>query len=315
MQVLDIIKKLTSLSPRQFERESLTAEYICRTLEKKDIVAKIQAFDVAVPDYVDYYLKVDGKRIKCMPTAFKSGKIDKTCDLISSLDFSYEDKGRSNINFNPYCEEISLANFYDSPSLAISRKDVDKIRKAKKIDGWVDVARKIYKSCNILVGNLKDPRNVIFAHYDGFFQGALDNASGPSVCIGMIMNDQSFLRNNLFVFCGAEELSFDKPDYWGRCFRIFENKYFRILHKAKKIIIIDCVGNDDPDVVVNKEIVPLYFPIRAFGELRKRIYVISSAEKDQKWFMSVYHSKSDTIGCIREKYLKMAEKLCIKLCK
>lgn len=313
MQALNIVKKLVSLSPRQFERESLTAEYICKTLAKNGIVAKIQNFNVAVPDYIDYYLKADGKLIKCVPTGFKSGKIDKRCDLISSLDFSYEGKGEANINFNPHCDCISLANYYNSPSVAVSKKDIALIKDAKSIEGFVKVAKKTYISCNILVGNAIRPKNIYFAHYDCFFDGAIDNASGVAVCMSLILNNRKILDDNLIVFCGAEELSFDKPNYWGKCFRVFESRNKTLMKNAKKIIVVDCVGTDKPEIKNDKETVSLFFAKR---ENRKnKIAVITSVERNPEKFMRVYHSKNDCIEGVYEKYLQMTVRKCLSLTK
>lgn len=315
MKSIEIVKNLIEFSPRQFEREEMTKKYIIEILKKNDISFKLQNFHVAVPIFKNYYLKADGREIECLPTCFKSGKISKKCDIISSLDFSYKGSGNRNINYNPHCDGISLANFYDEPSLAISRKDIKIIRNAKKIDGMVEVEKKTYESCNILAGNCKDPKNIIFAHYDCFFKGALDNASGVAVCLDMIIENKNISEDDLIVFCGAEELSFDQPEYWGKCFRVFEDKYELIMKRANKIIIADCVGNGIPEIVINTKVIPLYFPAKALKSMNEKIYVVTSAEREPEKLMSVYHCNFDNIENVDEKYLIRAKKVLLKICK
>jgi hypothetical protein len=313
MKIINIVKKLVSLSPRQFEREEITKNYITDTLEKNRVDFILQSFEVTVPFYKNYYLKADGKNVECFPTCFRSGKIDKKCDLISSLDYAYECNGKNNINYNPSCDNISLPNFYDSPSLAISKKDVKKIEKAKNIEGFVKVEKKKYTSYNILVGNNIKPKNIFFAHYDCFFGGAIDNASGVAVCLSLILENKEILEENLVVFCGAEELSFDKPNYWGKCFRVFEDRNKKIMKSVNKIIVIDGVGTDKPEIKKDEEIVFLCFGKRRND--KNNLFLITSIDENSKKFTKVYHSKNDTIAKVCEKYLQMAVKKCLNIIK
>ncbi|MFZ2970350.1 MAG: hypothetical protein WA063_04335 [Minisyncoccia bacterium] len=313
MKAIEIVKKLISFSPRQFEGEETARNYISGMLSENDIIFTLQNFPVTVPIFKDFYLRADGKEIECLPTCFKSGKISKKSDIISSLVFSYEGSGRSNINYNPHCDCISLANFYDSPSIAVSRKDSERIMNAKSLDGSVEVNKKRYSSCNILAGNIRSPKNIVFAHYDCFFDGAIDNASGVSVCISIILDNREVLKDNLFVFCGSEELSFDKPNYWGKCFRVFECKNRRAMKIAKKIIIVDCVGTDEPEVKKYKQAISLFFAKSKNN--KNKISVITSVERRPREFMKVYHSKRDVVGGVREKYLRLAARKCLNLIK
>jgi hypothetical protein len=313
MEVLKIVKELAGFSPRQFEREEITKNYILEKLNENGIKHKTQDFDVEAPVYEKYFLRADGKEIECVPTSFKGGKISKKSDIISSLDFEYECNGKCNINYNPYCDSISLANFYASPSFAISRRDVDKIRKAKEIEGFINIKIKKYSSCNILVGNAVKPRSIIFAHYDCFFDGVIDNASGVAVCMNMIIENPEVLKDNLFVFCGAEELSFDKPNYWGKCFGVFEKENESIMKKAERIIIVDCVGTDEPELKNDDETVSLFFAKNKND--KKKITIITSVEKNPNKFFKVYHSEKDAIGGVSEKYLQAAVNKCLSLMK
>ncbi len=311
MKAIKIVEKLVSLSPRQFERENLTRDYLTEALKKNDVPFVVQGFKVSVPIYKKYYLKADGRDILCFPTSLKSGKIGKDHDLVSSLDFSYESSSRGNINFNPHCDSISLANFYDAPSVAVSRKDVEKIKNAKIVDGLVEVEKKTFRSYSILVGNRSEPKNVIFAHYDCFFEGAIDNASGVAVCLNMTLKNKEILKENLVVFCGAEELSFDQPDYWGKCFRAFENKNENILNNANRIIIVDCVGTGEPELKNDKQTVSLYFAKNSND--KENIFVVTSVEKDPENFYGVYHSELDGIKGVSEAYLQEAVEKCLSI--
>jgi len=313
MKALEIVEKLVSLSPRQFEREKAARDYIIKTLEKGGNGCKLQNFRTSVPFHGGSYLKADGKKIECIPTSFKGGNITEKWGIISSLDFDYKDKGVFNINFNPYCNSISLANYYDSPSLAVSKRDIAVIKKARNIQGVVKVSRRTYKSYNILIGNIIRPKSIYFAHYDCFFGGAIDNASGVAVCMSMIMQNREILTDNLFVFCGSEELSFDQPEYWGKCFRVFESKNKDIMRNAKKIIVVDCVGTDEPEIKNDKETVYLFFAKKENN--KKKIAVVTSVDRNPDKFMRVYHSKDDRIEGISEKYLQMAVKKCLNLMK
>lgn len=311
MDMIEIVRDLVKLSPRQFERERLTRDYITKKLTDYGIGFVVQDFKVTVPVYAKYYLKADGVNIECLPTSLKAGKIGKDHDLVSSLDFSYEGRGRSNINYNPHSDAISLANFYDAPSLAISRKDADIIRRAKEIDGAVEVRENICRSCNILAGNAEQPKNIIFAHYDCFFEGAIDNASGVAVCLSMMINKRDILKDNLIVFCGAEELSCDKPNYWGKCFGVFEKENRKILQNANKIVIIDCVGTEEPESKNDEMTVSLYYGTNEYN--KSKISVLTSVEKNPEKFYRVYHSCLDRIEDVSEKYLQMTADKCISI--
>lgn len=313
MKAIEIVRKLVGFSPRQFEREKITKNYIVKTLNCGGLRYRLQDFSVLMPVYEKYYLRADGKRIECLPTSLRGGKINAKFDLINSLDYSDKSKSGCNVNYNPHCDHISLANYYNSPSFAVSRKDAKKINESEKVEGFIKIKKKKYTSCNILAGNNRDPRNIIFAHYDCFFDGAIDNASGVAVCMSIISNNREALKDNLFVFCGAEELSFDKPDYWGKCFRVFEMKNKELMKNAEKIVIVDCVGTAAPELKNDDETVSLYFAKKNNG--RKKILVITSVEKKPERFLRIYHSKADKIGKIREKYLQMAVKKCLSIIK
>lgn len=311
MKAIEIVKKLVSFSPRQLEGETLAREYILNILKNKKIDYRLQNFIVQVPVYEKYYLKADGKNINCLPTALMSGKISGKENIVSSLDFSSDPGNLPNINYNPYARAISRPNFYYSPSLAIAAKDITRLDKAKKIEGMVKVKKYLHRSANILVGNAKDPQTISFAHYDGFGGGAADNASGVAICLNAII-DRNIFKKDLIVFAGAEELSFDKPDYWGHGYRVFEKKYKNLMANAKKIFVVDCVGTGKPELSDDPEELPLYFPISGLKAMRGKIFALSSAKPNSRKFFETYHSELDTIGLLKEKYLDAAEQKLIK---
>jgi len=307
---LRFVKKLISFSPRQLKGEKLAGEFIQKTLVDFGVDFKLQNFRVTIPVYKKYYLMADDRKIKCLPAALKSGKIEGKENIISSLDFSSDFCDIPNINYNPYCPEISLANYYFSPSLAIAPRELKRILKAKKISGKVEIQKLNHKSCNILVGNIKVPETISFAHYDSLETGATDNASGTATIMEAVISNPEILKDNLIVFSGAEEVSFDKPDYWGHGFRIFEKKYKKIMRKVKKIIVVDCVGNGRPRLIFEPKDLFLYFPILNLDEFSKKIFIIAGSDKR---LMKVYHSKLDDLSCLRKGYLDMAVKKILSL--
>ncbi len=306
MKAIEVANKLVSFSPRQFKGEDLARKYLLAILKSKKIDYETQKFNVSIPVYTKYFLKADKKDIKCYPTALKSGKIRGKDNVINSIIYSLNAENISNINFNPHCQCISLTNFYNEPSLAIASKDLDIILKAKSVEGYVKVKKANHTSYNIFVGNLKNPRTISFAHYDSLFSGAIDNASGVAVCMEAIISSPSILEDNLIVFCGAEELSFDKPDYWGHCFRVFEKKYKKLIKNAKKIIVVDCVGSDKSELINNYEILSLYFPVFCLKKIKEKTFALTSVQIDNNKFMEVYHSDLDDMNQLEEKYLNMA---------
>lgn len=308
----EIIRKMVNFSPRQLEGEDMARKLIIDTLEEARIPFILQKFQVGIPEYKKYYLKADGKSVKCLPTALKSGEVTGKDNMISSLIFSLDSSETPNINFNPHCKVISLPTFYFSPSFSVAPKDLGKIFNAKNVRGFVDIGKINHTSYNILVGNNRTPKNIYFAHYDGLGKGALDNASGVAACLDALLKDPSSKKDNLIVFSGAEELSFDNPNYWGYGFRVFEKKYKNLLIKSKNIIIVDCVGSDKPALITDPEVLFLGFPIVNFKKLSNKILMLSSCTDFNK-LMKVYHSDMDDINGINKKYFDMAVKKLLEI--
>lgn len=305
----DFIKKITSFSPRQLEGEKKTADFLMQYLSKNKIVFKKQLFQNVVPKTIKNELIIDGKRIECSGCSFVGGEINDKSVMISSLLPSIFFQNESNINFNPKCKGISNSNFYFAPSLAVSHDGLKKVLSGKNIKGEILVEPKKYKAINILVGNSKNPKNICFAHYDSIKTGAIDNASGVSLLMGIIIKYKKFLEDNLFVFSAAEELSYEKPIYWGRGYRLFEKSYGNLFKKAKNICVIDCIGNGKPKLYDDLKLKKMGFPVKNLKNISKKVEILSA---DFEHLMSVYHSELDDGRGIKNSYLIEAEKILIK---
>lgn len=305
MKIISLIKKIIKIYPRQLEGEEKARKLIIDFLTKQKISFKIQKFFVEIPGYPKYYLRVDGKEVDCLPVALRSGEIkSKKCLLNSLKDLELRRSGI--VAFNPLCESISLHSFYLKPALSVSRRNALRITKAQKISGYVKVEKIRHSAANILVGNLQNPRNIVFTHYDCIGgQGAVDNASGTAIVLSAIKT--KLLENNLFILSGCEELSFEEPVYWGYGYRVFEKKYSGLLEKCEKIIVVDSAGNGKTTVIDGNdlEILKFGFPIKKLKKLKNKIHIITG---DMDKLMKVYHSDLDNMEQLNEKYLKEALK-------
>lgn len=296
---------LVSLGERQGETEKLAAEKIITVLEKNSVPYSTQKFSTFIPNYKKAELFADGKKIPIKPTSFVSGKIKNKNAIISSLISSQRFIEDSNINFNPCCKTFSRSNHYFAPSVAVKPKDLKKICDAKKVTGEVVVQKQKHRSKNILVGNVKNPNNILFCHYDSIGPGAVDNASGTAVLLELILSYPETLKNNLYVIAGNEELSYDKPLYWGFGYRVFEKRYPLLLKNAKQIFCVDCVGNGKTVFDQSIGIVRLGLPIKNLKKYISKTYAVYG---DFGKLMEVYHGDNDTLDKLEDRYLKDAVK-------
>lgn len=307
---LAFVKKFLTFSPREGANETKAGLYLESLLFKNKVKFSRQKFSLFIPQTVKAELTIDGRKIDCCALSFVSGKINSKNSLISTLspverDFSY-------LGFNPYCPGISATGrSIKHPALGVKRDNLVKIFQAKKISGEVIVKKTKHHSQNILVGNLNNPKNLIFAHYDSVYNGAVDNASGVAVTLKLILENPKLLKNNLFVLSGNEELAYDFPIYWGRGYREFEKKYLKLLKAAKKILIVDSVGNDKTQFLTDPYWVNEGFPIKNLKKLlQKTAMVTGNINK----LMEYYHSPLDTIdklksSCLEEAYRLIQNKL------
>jgi len=307
---LKFIKEFIRFSPRQHEKEMQAANFLVAILKENKIECVRQKFIAKIPVIKNKSLLVDGKKIECEASCFFGGKINDKSHLASSLFPSANLIETSSINFNPKSDGICVCNFSFAPSLAISKKDLNLVVRANKIKGEVAVESVEYETSNILAGNLKDPKNICFAHYDSIGKGAIDNASGVATLLSAAIKNPELLKDNLFVFSAVEELSYDKPVYWGHGYRQFEKKYKKIMDGVKKIIIIDCVGHSRTNEFTDPSIIKLAFPVKNPQKIASKSIVLSG---DIDALMEVYHSNLDNGDKIKVPYLKDAERKLLKL--
>lgn len=293
--IIATIRELERLAPRRFDNEKLARGLIKRKLTSYGVDFQTQPFNNHLPQFTGFRLTADGETIECMPTAFRSGEIEGK-PLISSMSVSGRYYEWPNINFNPYSDVFSLATFYRAPSLAIKRKDVQRIVDAEIVEGRVKMTKKPHRCENIIAGNTKNPRNVLIAHTDSVLSGALDNASGTALLLELTKKGA---KENMFVFSGCEELSFDEPIYWGRGYRILEQQFRRTMAASRRVIVVDMVGSSSPTLITDKTIRLAAFPIKD-QKLFERSCILSVG--GHEW-MPVYHSNSDKTDLIKERYL------------
>lgn len=301
--ILSFVKELCTFSPRLGQNEQKAAHFIKETLKNNHISFRVEKFHTSYPKNINTYLKVDGEKIKCQPTTFLDGKIKRKFQLINSLVDSPEGK---NLNFNPKSTVLSLAQFYFSPAMAVNKKDIAKIKEAEEIDGSIDVDRTSYLAQNILVGNYEDPLFLVFAHYDCLETGATDNGSGAATMMQLVLENPDLLSSGLFIFSGNEELSYDRPVYWGRGFRMFEKRHPHFFKNTKQVLVIDCVGNGPARLTKNHHLVTECFPIKNLKVLKDKTFVLCA---DIGKLYNVYHSQGDDPEQLHETKLRQALEL------
>ncbi len=306
---VEFAKKLLAFSPRLGINERKTAEFIVSILKTHGVETAIQAFGTQIPQVKRVRLEADGKILDGKACCFVSGTIEGKHSLISSLIPSRFFLDRPNINFNPECPAASLSNFYFAPAVAVSCATLTQILKAKKVATEVIIEPYRFESWNILVGDKDTPKKIFFAHYDSIESGCVDNASGVAVMMRAIVMRPRIMQENLLVFAGSEELSYDRPTYWGRGFRAFEEQNKNTMDKAEKLVAIDCVGNGKPVMDNGDNIRYLAFPVKRADRWKEKIFVMhADLAKENK----VYHSVLDDIGQLNEKHLLAADALLAK---
>lgn len=309
--MINIVKKLITTSPRYAENESKAADLISEILEKSKIAFVQQPFESYAPVTVKAELFADNEQIPCIGSSLNSGEIKNGDNLISS--FGYEPKNLLfNINFSPITDEISVVDFYQEPSVSISRKSVVKIVMANTVKGSVKVKKQRFRTKNILVGNTINPTNIIFAHFDSIIgDGAVDNAGSVAVLLDLITKYPDYLSNSLFIFSGNEEMSYDQYKKSGYGFRVFETEYQSLLDQAKQILVLDGIG------VSNSSFVQFgldwVLRLKSLDKLRSKVFWL---QNDQSEILKYFHTKADKASILSENFLKDAsDKLQKKLLK
>lgn len=281
-------------------KEQEASVFLRRFFTSNSILFTAQPFNSTTPNFIEYELTADGRSVPCLPSGLRSGRVSTVDTLVSSLTSSQILIDQPNINFNPRTDTICLCNFYFAPSLAVSRASVPLLMAARSVMGYLKVRPQAYKSDNILVGNARSPRAIVFAHYDAYFSGATDNASGVAAALEVIRRYPKLLGTTLFVFAGNEELSYDYPVYWGRGFREFYRMNPGLLEQTEAIYVIDSVGDGAPLVETSEKIAQLAFPIGPYPKLLKKTAIVTG---NFDALMNVYHSSDDVPTRLERKYL------------
>jgi hypothetical protein len=295
--MIETIRDLEKLSPRQGPCEDKARRYLEGRLTRMGIEFETDSFSNFLPKAISHSLKVDGVEVESMPTALRSGVIGGKA-LISSMHVSGRYYEQPNINFNPYSEVFSLATFYRAPSLTVRRKDLLKIIMAEEVEGKVRVTKQKHRCANIVVGKTSKPRSVLICHYDSVLGGALDNGSGTAALLELAR--RGYGKENMIVFSGCEELSFDEPIYWGRGYRELESSFGKALKSAKQIVVADMLGSSSPKYITDQKIRLAAFPIKDMG-LFKRTKIVSVGGNE---WLPIYHSAQDRIGLIKPHFLE-----------
>lgn len=235
----DFLINLTQISPRRGTGEKRAADLIEKQLHASSIPYTVQEFSATIPVTITAELKADGKQIPCLGASFVSGEFTKETKIVNSFE---SDLDEPMIIFNPVSHGVCQQTFKSSPALAINRDSVVELVMAKTVSGIVEVRDEEFLSKNILVGNIVNPQQIVFAHYDSLVgTGAVDNAAAVDVLLQTIIDYPHLTSKNLFVFAGSEEESTSrKVGFHG--FEEFDKKYSALIDKATKILILDGSG-------------------------------------------------------------------------
>jgi hypothetical protein len=309
MKKMPTVRALASFGERQGSQAVRAGRYIERLLRAARVPYQVEVIAATLPK-ASARLLVDGKRVRCAPTSFVGGRIAGNASIVSSLIPTRYLLTVPNINFNPQSDALSLPNFYFAPSVAVRRREVPRIIKAHSVKGVVRVEKRKYSLPQILVGNRKDPANVVFTHYDSIGPGAMDNASGTAVCLAALTSCPDLLENTLFVFDPNEELSYDRPTYWGHGYRVFEKRHQALMRRAAKVISVDSVGNGKPRIFRDAHTLNLAFPIAHPERVKGQLLTIGG---DIGKMMEIYQSDKDLPRVLSEKYLEETQQLLVRL--
>lgn len=289
-------------------RKTLNREsYIEAYLQDNRIDYHVFEFYVPAPDFVKYYLYVDGEQIRVLPDGLRSGKVEIServkVNLKDSVDLYYE-YSYPNINFNSLCDGVSIPNFYNAPALAVSRRDVPKLLNTKDVDAYLDVRVKDVKSKAFLLGNVEDPKRVGVVHYDALWTGAIDNSLSLASVFAMAKHGQLDLKDNMVLLVGFTEVTFYWPEYWDDSFRRVIEEFDFIPQKEN--IIIDSFGYRNTVLLDLRGRKPTTYAERVFYEAYKifgeRIAGVTIYQED---LFPIYHSDINTVDKVD---LKEAEK-------
>ncbi|KKP89627.1 MAG: hypothetical protein US57_C0015G0005 [Candidatus Moranbacteria bacterium GW2011_GWC2_37_73] len=301
------IEKVCSFSPRLGKNEQLTASYLKKILDEQGVEYFSQKFEATIPEWGKAELFADGEKIECKNTSLVSGRIDGKDNIVSSFPYLNDAKTNYNINFSPYVDAICTVGFYEHPSVAIKFSDLSKVLKAKNAHGEVEVRKYSYTSENILVGNKKNPKFLVFSHYDCIGNGgAVDNASSVATSMFTIINHPEILENTLFIFSGCEEISYDEHDQSGLGYRKFEENFSLLISDAERIYVLDGLGNSEPHFTNEYSWLEITLQIKQLESVKDKTFLMQ-CEVDK--ILEVYHSDNDTCDKMKVDYLIKSSQL------
>lgn len=284
-KTIEIAEKLSKESPAVIKGEKKKASLIEELLIQKNLQFKQQTYKVVKPEFKDFWLKADGKKIECLPSGLKSGKITGK-NIIDSLSISGSKYSKQNINFNPYCDGISKPTFYDAPALSVSKEDIPEILDAETVEGKLEIEWVKQNSKNFLLGNTENPETVIFTHYDSWWGGFIDNSF--SVAALLQLTEKLDLDKITVVIAGSEEIS-HQDTYQGYGYKMFEKEYFQTLKTAEEIIVVDSIGKGKTTVKSSEY---LYQETLALNHDFQDKFKLLEGEWDE--IKKIYHSPEDT---------------------
>ncbi|AAR38882.1 NEQ028 [Nanoarchaeum equitans Kin4-M] len=290
-----IYKDLVFFDSNYIRKTLHRADYIEQFLDKYKIDYHIYEHFVLVPDWVKYYLYIDGQKIDVLPTGLKSGKIEKNIKDSSDLENNYN---YPNINFNSYLEsktDISTPIFYNVPSLAVSKNSINLLLNSNDVDGYLKVKIRDIKNKNFVIGNVDKAEQAIVVHYDALWYGAIDNTSSLGLILYMLKNKEINLNKNAIFLIGFTEIAYYWPEYWDYSFIRVIEKYEDVFKKVKRKLIIDCIGYKDTQFLTDKEY------IEAYGVFGDNILIYGTPLEG---LIAIYHATNDTIDKINFDQLK-----------
>ena len=290
-------------------QEIKASKLLMAELEKYKVKYKIQNFQTKIPLIKSATLTADRRKVQALGCSMVSGVIKNKFKLATPI-FKPLKKNEVNINYNPKCAAISQSDFYFVPALAVNKRDISRIKKARYVEGEIKVQAQKHRSLNILVGNLKNPKNILLAHYDSIGPGAFDDASGIAALLRLIIDYPKLEKDNLFVLAGNEELSYDTPIYWGRGYREFEKKYGLLLKNAQKIMVVDGVGSGQILASKNMKMLEPCFPIKNLKKWRRKIVILHNSDEILN---TIYHSELDISKNIKLEYLTQVNRKILKM--
>jgi len=167
------------------------------------------------------------------------------------------------------------------------------------------------KASNILVGNLVNSKVILLTHFDAIGPGALDNASGVAVSLAVLINNPDFVKDNLAVFSGCEETSYEKPVYWGYGYCQFERKYGQLLKNCRAIYVVDCVGNGRLHFFQGDYYFHEAVPLKKLNLVKDKLFVLTGSVKK---LLAICHTKKDTVAGLKPKYLEASYKELVSVC-